>query len=351
MRVLSVGNLYPPDHLGGYELMWQAANEELRARGHEVRVLCAPELGWYWRDHAWPRRLRLAAPWIERRNRRVFGALAAEADLVSFWSMGGMSMSLTEHRPSICVVLDDWLVYGPVVDPAWRRATPPDVDRVLFISAFTRDRAGIDGDLAHAGYDERVFTARPAGPWRGRLYLPGRLDPRKGHRTALQALPDDMTLTISGVGDERFAAELRAAAGPNVTFSTVRDREAVAAEYAAHDAVLFPVEWDEPWGLVPLEAMAVGRPVIATGTGGSGEYLRDGENCLLFERGDAAALRAAIERLAADPGLRERLVRGGLETAARYTQSAFARTVADAHEAYHEELRRAGGAVAAGRPA
>ena len=43
--------------------------------------------------------------------------------------------------------------------------------------------------------------------------------------------------------------------------------------YADADAVVFPVRWEEPWGLVPLEAMVVGTPVVATGAGGSGEYL------------------------------------------------------------------------------
>lgn len=334
MRVLSVGNLYPPRHLGGYELMWEAVVLELRARGHVVDVLCVPELRSYWRDHRWPRRLRMAAPLIERANRRTFAARAAEADLVSFWSMGGLSMSLVEHRPSLCVVLDDWLRYGPVVDPAWRSSSPPAVDRALFLSDFIRARSGVPGELVPVGYDERAFVASDPPPWSGRLYLPGRLDRRKGHLTALRALPAGMTLTISGVGDAVFERELHDVAGPAVTFSTTRDRAAIAAEYAAHDAVLFPVEWDEPWGLVPLEAMAVGRPVIATGTGGSAEYLVDGDNCLLVAPGDADALRAAIERLAADPGLRARLVAGGRATAPRYTQSRFVTAVADAHEAY-----------------
>ena len=92
---------------------------------------------------------------------------------------------------------------------------------------------------------------------------------------------------------------------------------------AAADAILFPVTWNEPWGLVPLEAMATGRPVIATGTGGSGEYLRDGENALLVPPGDAGALAEAVKRLAADPDLRAHLRAGGLTTARRYSQAAF----------------------------
>ena len=97
----------------------------------------------------------------------------------------------------------------------------------------------------------------------------------------------------------------------------------VRAAYADADAVVFPVIWEEPWGLVPLEAMGRGRPVVATGRGGSGEYLRDGENALLFEAGDERALAQAVKRLAGDPPLRRRLREAGLETAARHTDVEF----------------------------
>ena len=74
MRVLAVGNLYPPHAPGGgYELTWRSAMEHLRDRGHAVRVggpttasrAWMPPRGpgrppgtppWYWRDHAFPRR-------------------------------------------------------------------------------------------------------------------------------------------------------------------------------------------------------------------------------------------------------------------------------------------------------
>ncbi|MCW2967332.1 MAG: hypothetical protein JWM71_1104, partial [Solirubrobacteraceae bacterium] len=100
-------------------------------------------------------------------------------------------------------------------------------------------------------------------------------------------------------------------------------RAELPAAYAAADAVVFPVVWDEPWGLVPLEAMALGRPVAATGAGGSGEYLRDGENALLFAPGDAQGLAAALTRMADQDGLRQHLVATGRRTAAAHTDVVF----------------------------
>ena len=93
--------------------------------------------------------------------------------------------------------------------------------------------------------------------------------------------------------------------------------------YGRADAVLFLPTWPEPWGLVPLEAMACGTPVIATGTGGSAEFLDHERNCLLVAPNDPPAVADAVRRLAGDPALRERLRAGGLETAARFTAAAY----------------------------
>src|SRR3954453_14146349 len=147
MRVLTVGNMYPPHHLGGYELIWEDAVRHLRSEGSTVRVLTtdfrrpeAPdsgesdrtndvhrELGWYWKDHAWPRlsipeRLRL-----ERRNAATLERHLAEfePDVVGWWAMGGMSLSLIERvrrrgLPAAGFLCDEWLIYGPHVD-GWLR--------------------------------------------------------------------------------------------------------------------------------------------------------------------------------------------------------------------------------------
>ena len=330
MRVLAVGNWYPPAAGGGYERIFAGTVAALRAAGHEVRVLSAGgdgALAWYWRDGdffvpSWRERRAIA-----RRNRELMAPAVEWADVVSWWGMGGMPLSLLEvGRPAVGVVGDGWMVYGPRVD-RWSHVDLGAVARWIFISRIALERAAElhrlpRAEVVHPGVDPAAFPPAPAREWAWRLACVGRVAPGKGVETARAAvaLLPEATLAVDGPGGD---------------VQTPSDR--VHETYAAADAVLFPVEWPEPWGLVPLEAMSVGRPVVATGTGGSGEYLEDGRNCLLFAPGDAEGLAAAVRRLAADPGLRARLVAGGRATAARFSQPAFEAAVVRALE---EEARR-----------
>jgi glycogen(starch) synthase len=379
MRVLAVGNMYPPHHFGGYELVWRAAMHHLEANGHEVRVLTTDldietqepddpnvrrELSWYWRDHGFPPLSRTRRIRLERHNARVLRREldAFRPDVVSWWSMGGMSLSMLERVrleriPAVAFVHDDWLDYGRHVD-GWTRVfgrrkgkvvqlaerltgAPARVDlehaaRYIFVSDTTRRRA-IDAGvrlastgIAHSGIDPGFLDPAPEREWDWSLLYVGRLDERKGADTAVESLTElpEASLTLVGGWDAREEARLRElAAGLGVEgrthFAGQRSREEVRESYAGADVVVFPVRWEEPWGLVPLESMARGRPVVATGRGGSGEYLRDGQNALLFEAGDSAALAQAIRRLSADPQLRRELRDAGLRTAADHTEDHF----------------------------
>jgi glycosyltransferase involved in cell wall biosynthesis len=111
----------------------------------------------------------------------------------------------------------------------------------------------------------------------------------------------------------------------------VVERAALRDRYRSADVVVFPSEWDEPFGLVPLEAMACSTPVTATGTGGSADFLVDGANCVLFRPGDPAHLADVIRQLADDPGRRVRLLEGGRATAAALTVDRLAEVL----EAWH----------------
>lgn len=385
LRILSIGSLFPPHGFGGYEVIWQSCVRALAARGHRVTVLASDhrnplagwaeddpdvhrELRWYWRDGGWPAIGLRERVVIERHNAAVLRRYLRDLrpDVVLWSEMGGMSLSLVEQVrragvPAFGIVLDRWPVYGPTVDAwtrAWRRRphlarlaealigipTRTDFERAAewsFCSAFLRDdvigNAGLPAartSVTHPGIDARLFGWREPRPWRSALAYVGRVVPEKGLATAIAAVArvPHATLTVSGPGEARHLAELEAqtqrlGVADRVRFAGPVERDRVAEAYAAADAVLFPVEWDEPFGLVPLEAMAVGRPVIATGTGGSGEYLRHEENALLFPRGDARGLAHAIARLSADPELREHITRQGRATASRNTDETYNATM------------------------
>jgi glycosyltransferase involved in cell wall biosynthesis len=91
-----------------------------------------------------------------------------------------------------------------------------------------------------------------------------------------------------------------------VRFLGARTRGQVLDLFGAADASLLSSSW-ENFPHTVVEALAVGTPVLATAVGGVAEVVRDGENGLLVPAGDPAALAAALRRIVAEPGLRDRL--------------------------------------------
>lgn len=383
MRVLCVGNMYPPHSEGGYELVCQGAVRALRAAGHHARVLVSDargpaatdaaepdadvhrELHGYWRGHELLRplgpRARLR---LECHNAAVLDRHLArfEPDVVAWWAMGGLSLGLVERvaargLPAVAFVGDDWLVYGRVADQ-WARLGRQLGPARRIVERLTAQPMGLRSEESVAWLfvsDALRRSARAAGwrldrarvvphgvtadfrsetdlhGWNGELLCAGRIDPRKGIDAAIRGLAEtsaDARLTVVGHGSERHLGELQRLSSElglseRVRFQSGRDHSDMPAVYAAHDAVLFPVRWAEPWGLVPLEAMAVGRPVVASGRGGSAEYLRDGDNCLLADPDRPASIGEAIDRLASDAELRSRIVASGRATAAEHSAAAF----------------------------
>lgn len=173
----------------------------------------------------------------------------------------------------------------------------------------------------HAGGREGGFLA---------LFV-GRLEEEKGVRVLLEAWRRARTgagsaLALAGTGPLRAQAE---AAGPGVHALGFVPYDHLPSLYAAADALVLPsiptATFREPWGLVVNEAMHQGTPVIATDAVGAavGGLVRDGENGLVIPAGDAGALAGALERLAGDPALRERLGRRAREDVAAFSHEAW----------------------------
>jgi glycosyltransferase involved in cell wall biosynthesis len=336
----------------------------------------------YWHDHVLLSPPILARLGVERTNQRALDqALArAQPDVVSIWNIGALSLGLLttlarRALPVVFVIGDNWPAYAQQLD-AWSRlfrsrlrrpagwlvervtgvpSLLPDMGTVgacCFISEVMRKAAQeLSGWTLHRtgivywGIEEAHFPIAADDaevgdrPWRWQLLYVGRLDERKGIDTLLQALPHVPTahLRIVGRGDNSYLARLRdladrLAIADRVAFS-VAPRDQLAREYRQADALVFPSVYEEPFGLVPLEAMACDAPVVATGQGGSGEYLVEGANALLFRPGDRQDLVDALRRLAGDPTLRTRLIRGGRRTARALTTAKMFEALSAWHEA------------------
>ena len=81
--------------------------------------------------------------------------------------------------------------------------------------------------------------------------------------------------------------------------------------YEEADVVVYPTVGDEPYGLVPLEAMSMARPVVGSRSGGITETIVEGKTGFLVERGDSVALADRIEQLLRDPDLSQRMGQAG----------------------------------------
>jgi glycosyltransferase involved in cell wall biosynthesis len=215
-------------------------------------------------------------------------------------------------------------------DAPWRRAlsraTAPLADRVVAVSdavaAWARQAGVPERQLVviHDGVDLDRF-----GPWIGgeRLLGVGRLVPQKGFDVLVKAARRlGVGLDIAGEGP--LASSLQA---PGVRLlGPVDDVPALLSRAAA---VVVPSRW-EGFGMVALEGMAAGVPVVASAVGGLVEVV--GDAGLLVPPDDPDALAVAIGRVLSDPGLRSELSARGRARAARFSLESTVR--------HHRELWR-----------
>lgn len=151
------------------------------------------------------------------------------------------------------------------------------------------------------------------------LYV-GRLEREKGVDVLIRSLQPGWDLTVVGAGS--MEGDLRSLAehvGASVSF--VGFQQDLRSYLAAADIAVVP-SLSEGWGLAAIEAAASGLPVVMTDTGCAGELLVDGVSALVVPPGDAVALRASIERLLSDPGLRQSIGRAGAAATSKLPGSA-----------------------------
>ncbi len=193
----------------------------------------------------------------------------------------------------------------------------------------------------------RQVRSRYARPEDRLVFYVGRLVYEKGVHVLLDAVPrvlaDEPRARFVIAGDGYYAGVLREKAsnmelGHAVSFAgRISDQERDAL-YAGADVVVFPSLY-EPFGIVALEGMARGTPVVASDTGGLAEVIQHEQTGIKVYPGSAESLAWGIKRVLCDPGLRdfisrrgreEALIRFGWDAAAASTRSVYRRVLDEA---------------------
>ena len=305
---------------GGGQQQCLALAQDLAAQGHRVHVIAQ-------RDG--PLARRLSASSLSWEALRLRGAHAATAALVLWRRFRAL-------RPEV-VHVHEAAAEGPAIWAAVRargagarprvvttrrtefrrRRRRPMADRVVCVSEAVRARMEEGGvpaerlivipdfvDCAH--YQPAAVAAAPLdfGPT---IVSVGRLTPEKGHRLLVEAMPavlrkvPEARLVLCGQGPEEAALRARAGAlGVAARITLVGFAEDVRPLVAAADVVAMP-SLSEGLGVAALEAMAMGRPVVASDAGGLPEAVADGGTGVVVPKGRVEPLAAALVALLSDP--------------------------------------------------
>jgi glycosyltransferase involved in cell wall biosynthesis len=251
-----------------------------------------------------------------------------------------------EHAEQFCVD-------GPGARCIWRAYTersnnrrPDRIARALTRSLSWRDASFASAFLTASQFVADVLAAwqregpamtvvgYPVEPWSGSAVEPaeqpdvlyvGRLVRSKGLPVLLKALADlpGIRLTVAGDGPERSRVEAQAEAlgiHDRTTFLGAVDPARREGLFRASKLFVMPSLWEEPFGIVGVEALAAGLPVVASRVGGIPDWLTAGG--VLFGRGDSTELARHLDTLLADGGLRSRLAREAPAAARRFSLEA-----------------------------
>jgi glycosyltransferase involved in cell wall biosynthesis len=253
-----------------------------------------------------------------------------------------------------------------VEDRQTLRHLTPLMDRLIVVSkAIDRKireegRVGAPISLIYNGVDlQRYNHQQPCCTLHEEYLIPSdaqvvgvvaRLEPEKGHRTLVDAWPVVLSavpsarLLIIGEGSERDSLEAQVASlGIEDRVVFTGRREDVPAVTAALDVAVLP-SYREAQGLSVLEAMALGRPVIASRVGGIPEMIEDGVSGLLVEPHDCDALAAGIVRLLTDHPLADMIGHRGHELVHdRFCIELMVHSISDLYDREALELRASEG--------
>ncbi|MBA3890309.1 MAG: glycosyltransferase [Gemmatimonadaceae bacterium] len=280
---------------------------------------------------------------------------------------GGILARAETGRPLVAtlrgtdVLLDEAIDYGRRTSKAYDRALRrllATADRTVYFSNYMRDRALELGarpaaarvvrkgvDLAHfAVADDRVGLRRTLGLGERPMILTvAGLIPRKGVHHILEALAivardRDFSFVVCGEGPERARLETLSAElglADRTVFAGRVTRADIPKYFAASDVFVL-ASLVEAAGNVLFEAMASGRPIVCTDSGGPPEYVKNAETGFVVPVGQPEAMAARIGQLLNDPALQDRLgAEGRRQTMGEFD---YDRMVRDIRGVYRETL-------------
>ncbi|MAT64271.1 MAG: glycosyl transferase [Gammaproteobacteria bacterium] len=322
MKIAQIAPLHesvPPTTYGGTERVVHYLTEALVDQGHEVTLYASADSRTRARLRPMvPEALRLTR---ERRDPLTWHLLqltqvardAGEYDIIHFHT-DFLHFPLWRHQATPQLSTLHGRLDLPDLKPLYEefRDMP-----VVSISDHQRH------PLPMARWTGTVYNGIPAAAYRFRaepgryLAFLGRMSPEKGPETAIEVakragIPLKMAAKVDAVDRDYFEARIRPHLDhPLIEFIGEVDEAGKNELLGGALALLFPIAWPEPFGLVMIEAMACGTPVIAWPRGSVPEVMRDGVSGHVVDSVEAAL--AAIERL-------ERFDRRGCR---RYFESRF----------------------------
>jgi phosphatidyl-myo-inositol alpha-mannosyltransferase len=233
---------------------------------------------------------------------------------------------------------------APVLRRVWRRL---DVRIAVSQAAagFVTSRFGQGVRIVPNGCDVELFEeavpAEDLPPGRRMLWV-GRLDPQKGFPVAVRAFAQlatdlpDLVFVVAGEGRDRDAlGGLDSAVRERVVMLGTVPHDRLPRYHSAADVFVAPALGQESFGIVLVEAMAAGVPIVATDIAGYREVVHPDVEGLVVPPDDPPAVAAAVHRVLTDPSLAERLSRAGRARAQRYRWSVV---VEEIEAAYREAL-------------
>ncbi|MFI2262304.1 glycosyltransferase family 4 protein [Streptomyces tubercidicus] len=330
---------YAWDVPGGVQFHIRDLADHLIRLGHEVSVLAPADDETPLPSYVVSAGRAVPVPYNGSVARLNFGFLSAAR--VRRWLQHGAFDVIHIHEPASpsLGLLSCWAAQGPIVatfhtsNPRSRAmiaAYPilqPALEKIsarIAVSEYARrtlvEHLGGDAVVIPNGVDVDFFaTAEPKAEWQGRtIGFIGRIDePRKGLPVLMKALPTilaevpDARLLVAGRGDEAEAvAELPAELRSRVEFLGMVSDEDKARLLRSVDLYVAPNTGGESFGIILVEALSAGAPVLASDLDAFAQVLDQGEAGELFTNEDTKALAAAAVRLLGDPArlaeLRER---------------------------------------------